>query len=173
MKRFARNKPELAKLVGLHRSSLERFFSMFDHPKSRADGRWPVKDWRSFVRAHRSRLGNNGSNGLKYESNAREAAMIQKAEADAARTRFKLATEQGQFLPRQTVCHQVEEANALIRRELFKSLTRELPPKLACCMNATEMRKPLRQLAADLCEQLSSQLMSLAAANNGASTVAG
>jgi hypothetical protein len=172
MSGYAKNKIELARAVGLSRKGLERFFKMPDHPIAKGDGRHPVEEWREFVGERRSRLKANGSNGTTYGPNERERAMISKAEADAERTRFKLSVEQGKFLPRQDVLHQVEQANALVKRELNKALISELPPKLASCLSPSEMRKPLRRLAGDLCEQLSSQLMSLAAANNGASTAA-
>ncbi|MFM7102677.1 MAG: hypothetical protein ACKO3N_16085 [Verrucomicrobiota bacterium] len=46
---FARNQVELAKLLGVNRRTISRYLRVEGNPGSRADGRYPVVEWRKFL----------------------------------------------------------------------------------------------------------------------------
>jgi hypothetical protein len=164
MKRFARNKTELAKLVGLSRVSLQRYFELPDHPRPRSDSQLPVDAWVAFISANRTQpsYGGNGF-GSKYKPSAREVALTQRASAEAARAQFRLSVEKGQYLPVTDICFQVETAHSAVRRELSKKLLHELPPKLEGLV-AAEMKRPLRKLIEELSDNLVQQFNGYAVA---------
>jgi hypothetical protein len=165
MKRYARNKTELAKLVGLSRMSLQRYFELPDHPRPRSDSALPVDAWVAFISANRTQP-NYGSNGAKYEPSPREVALTQRASAEAARAQFRLSVEKGQYLPVTDICYQVETAHSAVRRELSKALLHEMPPRLEG-LKAAEMKRPLRKLIDALSDHLWNEFTSLAVGAGG------
>jgi hypothetical protein len=56
MKRFARNKVELAKALSISRRGLQRFFEFPDHPESKSDGRLDCRAWAKFISVNASRI---------------------------------------------------------------------------------------------------------------------
>jgi hypothetical protein len=162
MKNYASNKAELAKLVGLSRLGLERYFRTPDHPETRQDGRHTVSEWVSFIQAHRiSPNGKRNGNHAEFEPSEREKAITAKNLIEAERARFKLKVEVGEFLPRQDVCLQVETVHSTVRRELNKKLLHEMPPRLEG-LKAIEMKRPIRQIVNELSDQLCGQLSNYA-----------
>jgi hypothetical protein len=161
MKRFARNKTELARLVGMSRVSLQRYFELPDHPRPRSDSQLPVDAWVAFISANRTQP--SYGNGAKYEPSLREQALTERASAEAARAQFRLSVEKGQYLPVTDICFQVETAHSAVRRELSKKLLHELPPKLEGLV-ASEMKRPLRKLIEELSDNLVQQFKGYAVA---------
>jgi hypothetical protein len=167
MKRYARNKTELARLVGMSRVSLQRYFDLPDHPRPRSDSQLPVDAWIAFVAQHRTQpsYGRNGV-GAKYEPSERERALTQRASAEAARAQFRLSVEKGQYLPVTDICYQVETAHSAVRRELSKALLHEMPPRLEG-LKAAEMKRPLRKMIDALSDHLWNEFTSLAVGAGG------
>jgi hypothetical protein len=170
MKRYARNKTELARLVGMSRVSLQRYFDLPDHPRPRSDSQLPVDAWIAFIAQHRTqpRYGGNGfgSIGSKYKPSPREVALTEKASAEASRAQFRLSVEKGQYLPVTDICYQVETAHSAVRRELSKKLLHELPPRLEG-LHAAEMKGPLRKMIDALSDHLWNEFTSLAVGAGG------
>jgi hypothetical protein len=164
MKRYARNKAELAKRVGMSRQCLERYFELPDHPRPRSDSQLPVDAWVAFIAANRTQpsYGSNGF-GSKYEPSPREKALTARASAEAARAEFRLSVERGEYLPLRDVCYRIEVAHSAVRRALNKALLHELLPTLEG-LSASEMKRPVRRLIEKLSDDLVEQFNDYAVA---------
>jgi hypothetical protein len=85
--------------------------------------------------------------------NEREKAYAERAKIAAERERFRLEIEMAEYIPRIQANHQIEAANAVVRRELRKAMEFELPLRLEM-LKAPEIRKVMsakfRQIVAHL-----------------------
>jgi len=125
MKTYARNKAELAKLLGISRSGLQRFYELPNHPEPKADGRLEVKGWGRFISSNATRVTTGTSViplGLK------DKTRVSLMELQIQREAVRLDKERGDSL---NEMHTILKSRIeTFRNRLEKLLRYELPPVL-------------------------------------------
>ena len=125
MKKFVRNKVELAKALGISRSGLQRFYGLPDHPEPKADGRSEVKAWARFISANATRV---TTGTCVIPLGLKDKTRVSLMELQIQREAVKLDRERGD---------QLNEMHAILksrietfRGRLDRLLRYELPPVL-------------------------------------------
>lgn len=145
--RYAKNKHTLAARIGLSRPALARLFKRGDYPPITNHG-WVVDQWQRYadenIATWNRRDPKTGSNGSTPHVNPRDAAFIRRQELAAERDKISIDKERRELLKRTEVNETISTANALVRRELYKAIEHDLPPRLEG-MPALEIKKTLRK----------------------------
>ncbi|MDQ2948883.1 MAG: hypothetical protein M3Y27_23560 [Acidobacteriota bacterium] len=162
--KYVGNKSELAMRLRVNPRTLDRLFTLSDHPTNRGFGaaRYNVAEWTRFAAlntsAHNRKLVKppNGSNG-ELPSSKREQSIIRKNEIAAERDTWKLEKEKRNWWPIEEVNRAIDAANTVVMRSLTKWLGEEAPPRQAG-MSAAELKKynirRLNEILADLPKKL-------------------
>ena len=146
-RRYAHNKATLAKCLGIsYRTLVSHYWDRKDRPQNHSEGtsKYDIEAYRKWIETFKFayNFGSRESNTVIYEPNEREKALTEKNKASAAREKFKLEIEMGEYIPRISANRDVDTANAIVIRELYKAMEHELPPRLEM-LKAAEIRKVL------------------------------
>jgi predicted DNA-binding transcriptional regulator AlpA len=116
-----RTKLELAKRIGIARSTLDRYLTMPGAPERKADG-WPLEEVLAFI----------ASRAETEATLGKAAADIRKLKAEeiglrCEKMRFALQRERGEFVERAKVAKTIVEFATAIRGHLEAKLVNEWP----------------------------------------------
>lgn len=144
-RRYANNKIELAVAVGLSYRRLLDYFRDPNHPEDHSPGkaRYDIEAWGRFI-ARRVTAHNRGSKNGQYPISEREQLIIERTRIAIEREKFKLGVAKHEYLARHEVNRVIGTANALVRREIDRAISVELPPRLEG-LSAMEIKQVLRQ----------------------------
>jgi hypothetical protein len=144
-RRYAKNKIELAAAVGLSYRRLLDYFRDPNHPEDHSPGkaRYDIEAWGSFI-ASRATAYNRGSKNGQYPISEREQLIIERNRIAIEREKFRLGLAMREYLPRDEVNCAIDTANAVVRREIDRAISVELPPRLEG-LSAMEIKKVLRR----------------------------
>jgi hypothetical protein len=140
-----KNKIELAAAVSLSYRRLLDYFRDPNHPEDHSPGkaRYDIEAWVSFI-ASRATAHNRGSKNGQYPISEREQLIIERNRIAIEREKFRLGLAMREYLPRDKVNCAVDTANAVVRREIDRAISVELPPRLEG-LSAMEIKKVLRR----------------------------
>mgnify|MGYP000435075689 FL=1 len=150
MPKFADSKDELADILGVSRSTVQRASAVDGWPKAAANGRWHVEKCRAFITKHFNVLKEDESGAAVPEgfTSWKEYGDAQKGQREAV----KLAKERGLAADKNFV----RQATARFMGELYAALERrlcaELPPVTAgqeAIFVETKNREALREAFGD------------------------
>jgi len=129
-----------------------------DH--SQGSARYDIKAYRDWIQNWKSahNFGSRNNSYPVYKLNEREQAYADRANAAAAREKFKLEVEMAEYVPRLAANTAIETGNNIVRRELRKAMEFELPPRLEM-MRASEIRKVMIAKLNDIVSHLPKLLM--------------
>ena len=144
-RRYAKNKIELAAAVGLSYRRLLDYFRDPNHPEDHSPGkaRYDIEAWGRFI-ASRATAYNRGSKNGQYPISEREQLIIERNRIAIEREKFKLGVAKREYLPRDEVNRAIGTANAVVRREIDRAISVELPPRLEG-LSALEIKRILRR----------------------------
>ena len=142
---YAKNKIQLAAAVGLSYRRLLDYFKDPNHPEDHSPGkaRYNIKAWGRFI-ASRATAYNRGSKNGQYPFSEREQLIIERNRIAIEREKFKLGVAMHEYVPRDEVNRAIGTANAVVRREIDRAISVELPPRLEG-LSAMEIKKVLQQ----------------------------
>jgi hypothetical protein len=144
-RRYAKNKIELAAAVGLSYRRLLDYFRDSNQPEDHSPGkaRYDIEAWRRFI-ASRAVAYNRGSKNGQYPISDREQLIVERTCIAIEREKFRLGVAMREYLARGEVNRVIGTANAVVRREIDRAISVELPPRLEG-LSAMEIKKVLRQ----------------------------
>jgi hypothetical protein len=144
-RRYAKNKIELAAAVGLSYRRLLDYFRDPNHPEDHSPGkaRYDIKAWGRFI-ASRATAHNRGSQNGQYPISERAQLIIERDRIAIEREKFKLGVAKQEYLARDEVNRAIGTGNAVVRREIDRAISFELPLRLEG-LSAIEIKKVLRQ----------------------------
>jgi hypothetical protein len=151
---YAKNKKELARLIGISHTSLLRLFQRSDHPENVLGKGWLIEQWHRYAHANiryekqRKSIVNN----TIASPNLRDEAYIARQEVAAERERFELDVKRGRYELKTAMIERVMTNFGFFVRELEKALRHELPPRLEG-LSAGQIAKLLGQKLDDLRER--------------------
>lgn len=121
---YAKDKVELAGLLGIDRRTLTRWQKIDGAPKPLSNGLWPVADWREFVRSKNLK-------GCSTPAIDDGALKSRKLLAEVEEREFRLGVRRGEYIAvcriKETWTGKVAHATAVLRAK-FEN---ELPPVLS------------------------------------------
>jgi hypothetical protein len=144
-RRYAKNKIELAAAVGLSYRRLLDYFRDPNHPEDHSPGkaRYDIEAWSRFI-ASRATAYNRGSKNGQHPISEREQLIIERNRIAIEREKLKLGVLMREYVARNEVNRAIDTANAVVRREIDRAISVELPPRLEG-LSALEIKKLLRR----------------------------
>lgn len=157
--RYVATKSALARRLGISYYTLvssywKRAGRPIDH--STGSAKYDVEAYRDWIATFRT--AHNIGSVQPYEWNERERGLIEKNRIAAAREKFKLEVEMGEYVPRISVNKTIDTGNAIVRREMEKAFGSELPPRLEG-LKAGEIRRILMSRLVEIYQHLPGQLI--------------
>ena len=159
---YAKNKKDLARILGINHGTLLRLFERSDRPELVLGKGWLIEQWQRYVKANlhyeKQRTIANDRNG-KANANLRDEAYIKRQELAADNLAFDLAVKRDKYTPKEETQKKVMTYFGMLVREGDKAFKHELPPRLEG-MKAIEMAKVMGKRWDDIIERVAKSLES-------------
>src|SRR4051812_48303987 len=97
---YAKNKKELARLIGISHPALLRLFQRDDHPEQVLGKGWLIDQWQRYAKANIRYEKQRVSSPIRSGPNQRDEAYIKRQEIAAEREAFNLNIERGKYWPK-------------------------------------------------------------------------
>jgi len=151
---YAKNKKELARIIGISQPALLRLFQRDDHPELVLGNGWLIEQWDRYAKANirydkqRTRIASD----TRSTPNVRDEAFIKRQEVATEKEQFELDIKREKYALKSDMTERVMTNFGFFIRELDKALRHEMPPRLEG-LTAGQINKMLGNKLDDLRER--------------------
>lgn len=130
-RKHARNKKELAALLGIGQQALANLFKRNDFPPQVPGQGYNLEQWERYANNNVAFWRNNSGDAARRSNpNLRDDAYIRRQELAMTKEQFDLDIKRGKYTPKEETRKEVMTYFGMLVREGDKAFHHELPPRL-------------------------------------------